>query len=182
MTTADEGDLERESVSAEADAVRRIAHELEMLDPRVASYLSGFALILARVANADLDICDEEIRRIESIVVECAGLPEAQAVLVVEIAKHRSRLCDAARTYDVTRRFRLNASRPQCRELIQCLYSVAGADGRVSDHEAAQIEQVAGELGFGRGELDSIQSGCERRHGYVRSLLLEESAPLPSPA
>jgi len=86
MNTADDGEFEPGPVSAEAEALRRIAHELEMLEPRVASYLSGFALILARVANADLDICDEETRRIESIVIECAGLPEAQAVLVVEIA------------------------------------------------------------------------------------------------
>jgi len=180
MTKAAGEDLDQDSVSTEADALRRIAHELEMLDPRVASYLSGFALILARVANADLDICDEETRRIESIIVECACLPETQAVLVVEIAKHRSRLADVAGTYDVTRRFRLNANRAQCRELLQCLYSVAGADGRVSAHEAAQIEQVAGELGFGRQELDTIQSGCEQRRGYVRSLILEDCVPSPA--
>lgn len=182
MTTTDGRDLEPGSVSetSEAEALRRIAHELEMLDPRLASYLSGFALILARVANADLTIRPEETRRIESIIVECARLPEAQAVLVVEIAKHRSRLCDAARTYDITRRFRLTASRAQCRELLQCLYSVANADGGISRYEAAEIEQVARELGFGRDELSAIQSGCEQRHGYVRSLLLEDCVPSPA--
>ena len=61
------------------------------LEPDRRRFLAGFAYVLSRAAHADLDISADETRLMEHIVTEIGELPEAQAVLVVEIAKHQSR-------------------------------------------------------------------------------------------
>ena len=42
--------------SEESGVVRRIAERLERLEPEAARHLAAFAYVLARVANADLEI------------------------------------------------------------------------------------------------------------------------------
>ena len=76
----------------DTETVRRIAAELERLPPDTAKYLAGFAYILARVAHADLDIDDSETREMERIATSLASLSEAEAALMVQIAKSQARL------------------------------------------------------------------------------------------
>ena len=62
--------------SGDTETVRTIVRELESLPPERARYLAAFAFILARVANADLEISDDEIRRMEQILREVGHLTE----------------------------------------------------------------------------------------------------------
>ena len=48
--------------SDSSSAIRKIADELSHMDPDKARYVASFAYILGRVAHADLEISDEEIR------------------------------------------------------------------------------------------------------------------------
>ena len=48
--------LPRSEESGETETVRRIAAQLDRLDPEMAKYLASFAYVLARVANADMKI------------------------------------------------------------------------------------------------------------------------------
>ena len=90
---------------AETQTVRRIVAQLEAMPPEQARFLAGFSYVLARAADADLTISDQETREMERIVVEHGHLPEAQAVLVVEMAKSSARLIGATEDYLVTREF-----------------------------------------------------------------------------
>ena len=67
--------------------VRRIAAELDRMEPERARFLASFAYVLARVAHADAEVSEEEVREMERWVRELGGLAEAQATLVVQIAK-----------------------------------------------------------------------------------------------
>ena len=67
--------------------VRKIVRALEEMEPDRARYVAAFAYLLGRVAHADLEISDDETRKMEDLVRRFGDLPEAQAVLVVEIAK-----------------------------------------------------------------------------------------------
>ena len=60
--------------SNDTETVRRIAGELERLPPEKARYLAAFAYVLARLANADLEIDASETEEMERIVGELAGL------------------------------------------------------------------------------------------------------------
>ena len=76
----------------DTDTVRRIVQEFDRLPPADARYVAAFAYILGRVAMADLAISPDETRAMERIVTERGGLPEEQAVIVVQMAKSQNQL------------------------------------------------------------------------------------------
>ncbi|KAB2967891.1 MAG: TerB family tellurite resistance protein [Thermoanaerobaculia bacterium] len=137
-----------ETGADDADAIQRIARALEALAPERARYLAAFAFLLGRVAHADLHISDAETGRMQAIVRELGGLPEAQAALVVEIAKSQNRLFGATEGFLVTRQLRASATPEECRHLLDCLCAVSAADGAISSVEERQIRQIASELGL----------------------------------
>jgi uncharacterized tellurite resistance protein B-like protein len=139
---------EREDASDDTETVRRIVAELERLDPAQARYVAGFAYVLSRAAAADLRISDEETEKMVEILQRLGHLSEEQAVLVVAIAKSRSRLFGGTEDFLVTRQFREISTADQRRELLDCLFAVSAADNSVSSAEEAQIRQIASELGF----------------------------------
>src|SRR5215510_9119242 len=72
---------------SDTETIRRIAAQLGELPMERRRFIGGFAYVLGRAANADLAITPDEVGHIERAVTEVGGLPEAQAVLVVEIAR-----------------------------------------------------------------------------------------------
>jgi uncharacterized tellurite resistance protein B-like protein len=139
-------------------SVRRIAAQLERLEPAAAKLLASFAYVLARVASADLTISEEETAEMERIVRSLAALSEGEAALVVQIAKTQSHVLGDTENYVVTREFRRIASREQRAHLLQCLYAVAAADGSISGGETSTILSIAEELGFTRPEANALRA------------------------
>lgn len=152
------GGPERDETNGETETVRRIAAQLERLDPGKAKYLAAFAYVLARVAHADLDIDESETAEMQRAIRELAHLSDSEAALAVEIAKSQARLLGGTENYVVTREFRNISSREQRAELLDCLYAVAAADGTISGVENAEIVAIAEELGFTRPELNAFRS------------------------
>ena len=150
------GKQERER--GDTASVRRIAAQLERLEPAAAKFLASFAYVLARVANADLAIVEEETVEMERIVRSLASLSEGEAALVVQIAKSQSQVLGDTENYVVTREFRRIASREQRAELLQCLWAVAAADGLIAGMESSVILSIAEELGFTRGESNALRA------------------------
>jgi len=134
------------AASADTDTVRKIAAALDRLEPARARYLAAFAYLLSRVAHADLQISPEETSAMEHIVMEKGGLPEAQAVLVVQMAKTQSVLFGGTENFLVTREFDEIASREDKLAFLGCLFAVSGADGTVSSAEETTIRKIASEL------------------------------------
>jgi len=148
--------------------VRRIAAELEQLPAEQARYLAAFAYVLARVAHADLEVSDEEIRRIELLVVHEGGLSTAQAALVASLARHQAVHFSGTEDYLVTRQFRELASREQCFSLVRCLYRVAAANGSISATEDTQIRQIALELRLTHPEVVGLRSEFKAQLAELR--------------
>jgi uncharacterized tellurite resistance protein B-like protein len=139
-------------IQTDSDTVIRIVRELDKLEPERARYLAAFAYVLSRVAGADLHISDVETGRMVEIVRRLGHIPDAQAVLVVEIAKSQNRLFGGTENFLVTRQFKEMATGDQRRELLDCLFGVSAADDAISGEEEAQIWQIATELGFSHPE------------------------------
>ena len=141
----------------ESEAVQRIAARLERLPPEESRYLAAFAYVLARIAQADLEIDAAETTEMHRIARELAGLSEAEATLVVEIAQNQARSRGGTQNYVVTREFRRISTRAQRGKLLQCLYAVAASDGVISIEESAEIVRIGEELGFTRAEVNSLR-------------------------
>jgi uncharacterized tellurite resistance protein B-like protein len=152
-----DGDPKPTRVDGETETVRRIVRELEQVEPERRRFLAGFAYVLGRAAHSDLDIAADETRLMEQIVVEIGGLPEAQAVLVVEIAKNQSQLYGGTEDFLVTREFAARASEEQRHSLVEACFAVVAADHQISAEEYAELTQIADELGLTREELNVIR-------------------------
>jgi uncharacterized tellurite resistance protein B-like protein len=138
---------------ADVDTVRRIGDALDKFPPEQARFIGTFALLLARVANADLEVTEEETRRMEQLVVEHAALSPAEAALAVEIAKGHQRLFGATEDYLASREFKKLSSRDDRLRLIDCLFAVSAADDEVSTAEENVIRQIANELSVEQDEF-----------------------------
>jgi uncharacterized tellurite resistance protein B-like protein len=143
--------------AGETETVRRIIRELEQLEPDQRMFLAGFAYILTRAAHADLDISTAESALMEQIVTRIGKLPEAQAVLVVEIAKHQSELYGGTEDFLVTREFKSRATDEQKRAAVAACFAVAAADHQITSDEYAELTQIADELDLSREELNVIR-------------------------
>jgi len=142
----------------ETETVRRIAGQLDRLPRDKARYLASFAYVLARVAHADLEIDASEVEEMERMVRDVAHLSDAEAALVVQIAKSQATHLGGTENYVVTREFRELATKEQRAELLQCIYAVAAADGTISGAETTEIQLIAEELGFTRPEANALRS------------------------
>jgi uncharacterized tellurite resistance protein B-like protein len=164
--------------ASETRTVRRIAAQLEALDPETARFLAAFAYVLARVANADLEIDADETQEMQRIVEEVGDLRPQEAALAVEIAKSaalaveiaksQTRLMGGTENYLVTREFARVASREQRARLLQCLYAVAAADGSISSTESGEITSIAQELGFAREEANALRAQYRDKLAVLR--------------
>ena len=128
--------------------IRDTLNRLEELNRESAGYLKTLAFILHRVAIADEEVCDEEVDRMEQILVDHASLSRAEAMLTVEIARHCDQIADCGCSYEASRRLRSSFEEGDGRRIHRFLESVAEADGRVRRSEVAQIRQIAAELGL----------------------------------
>jgi uncharacterized tellurite resistance protein B-like protein len=144
--------------SAETETVRKIAAELDRLPPEKARYVAAFAYILSRVARADLQVSDEETREMERIVQEKGGLPEEQAVMVVQMAKTQNVLFGGSENFLVTREFEKISTREQKIALLHCLYAVSAADRSISSAEDTTIRTIANELRLDHSDFVAVKS------------------------
>jgi len=138
--------------SGDTDTVRRIVSELDKLDANRARFLAAFAYVLSRVAGADQHVSEIETAKMIELVGRFGHLSEAQAVLVVEIAKSQNRLFGGTENFLVTREFRTIASDEERRDALECVLAVSAADEAMTPEEEAQIRQIASELGFSHEE------------------------------
>jgi len=161
---------EKKTIPADTDTIRRIVKALQSLDSDRARRIAAFAFILSRVANADMEISDEETRAMEKIVMDWGGLPEEQAVLVVQIARHQNILFGGTDNFIVTREFKDAASPEEKEELLHCLFAVSAADDSISAVEEGTISQIARELGVDHEEMIAIRSHYRDKRAVMKDL------------
>lgn len=160
------------SASADTETVRKIVAALERMEPGRARFIACFAFILCRVARADLQISPSETRIMERVVVERGGLPEEQAILVVQMAKTQNVLFGGTENFLVTREFNKLATHEQKIALLECLFAVA-SDAMISTVEDNEISRICSELQLTHDELVSVRMNYRDR----RSVLQKPTPP-----
>jgi len=142
----------------ETDTIRKIVGQLEALPIEQRRFVAGYAYILGRAAHADLVFGAEEVAAIEQAVVEVSGLPEAQAVLIVEMARNQAELYGATEDFLVTREFARTATLEDRQKLLRAAFRIGAADQSISSVESAELNSIGKELGFADAEVDAIRA------------------------
>ena len=161
---------EQNTPTGDTETVRKVVEALDQLEPERARFIAAFGYILGRVANADLKISPEETRAMERIIKERGGLPEEQALIVVQTAKTRTQMFGGTENFLVTREFSRIATREQKIALLDCLFAVAAADNGVSAIEDNEIRQITNELGLGHPDFIAVRSGWKDQLAVLKDL------------
>jgi uncharacterized tellurite resistance protein B-like protein len=159
--------------SSDTATVRRIVAELETLPDDRARHLAGFAYILGRAANSDSSISDDETALMERIVVEQGEIPEAQAVLIVEIAKQQERLFGSTEDYLVTRQWVDGATLDERLALLRCCFLVDAVDETISAEESAVLNEIANELLIDPATIARVRAEFTDRYAVVKAMRAE---------
>ncbi len=155
----------------DTETVRRIAGQLEALPVERARFLAAFAYILTRAAAADLDISHVESRAIEELVGQHGGLPDAQAILVAQIARNQSLLYGGTEDYLVTRQFRSLSTEEDRIALLRCCYLVGAADETITSAESDLLQQIAKELDLDRSAVNAIRTEFAPKLAAIQAML-----------
>ena len=139
--------------------MRRIVARLEAMPADQARFVASAAYTLARAANADMDISDEEITAIEGELQAHEGLDEPTAVLVAEMAKLQARTVGSTEDYVVTREFRNLASELQRISVLRACFAIAAVE---------RDDLRGGELGAQRDRARARPRPGDRQRGPRR--------------
>ena len=156
--------------AAETATARRIVARLDALPPEEARYLACFAYVMSRAAQADLDISDAETALMERFAVEYGGLDQAQAVLVVQMAKIQARTQGQTEDFVVTREFREISTVEQRLALIRCCFAIGAVDGTITAEEASVVNEIARELDVERDAVNAIRAEFHEQLSAVQAL------------
>ncbi len=156
--------------SGDTATVRRIVAKLESMPPEQARLIASAAYTLARAANADLEISDDETAAIERELQTTEALDEATAVLVTEMAKLQAKTVGGTEDYVVTREFKALADDAQRIAIVRACYAVMAANGTISAEETGTINEIADELDIDEEVLRSIRVEYHEKFSSVQQV------------
>ena len=159
--------LTAEREASGGDTIRRIAAELDRMEPDRARYLASYAFLLARVAHADHELTPTEVTAMEELVATKGAIPAEQAALVVQMARTQQQLFGGTDDFLVTRELEKSATYEQKLALVNCLFAVASADQRILTLEGNEIGRIARELKVEQADLSRLRASYRRFIGSV---------------
>jgi uncharacterized tellurite resistance protein B-like protein len=158
------------TLAADTATVRRIVAQLEALPPERARLLAGAAYVVSRAANADLSISADEVALMEQMLVERLEISEAEAVIVVEIARQQAFMFGSTEDYLVTREFKRVSTPEQRLGVMRACFQVAAANDEISSPETAVLNQIATELDIELADFDAIRAEHREQLSVVRAM------------
>jgi tellurite resistance protein len=159
-----------ETATGDTATVRRIVAALEAMPPERARLVASAAYTLARAAQADLDISDQETAVIEQALQERGALDEATAILVAEMAKLQARNVGGTEDYVVVREFAKLATDQQKQDVLRACFVVAAASGSISAEESAEVNQIANELALDAAVVSAIRADFHEQLSSVQAV------------
>jgi uncharacterized tellurite resistance protein B-like protein len=150
--------------------VRRIVSKLEAMPPEQARFVAAAAYILARAANADLDISNGETEAIEQELQTHESLDEATSVLVAEMAKLQAKTVGGTEDFVVTREFKAISTESQRVTILRACFAISAVNGSISAEENAVLKEIADELDIDDPTLNAIRSDYHEQLSSVQAI------------
>lgn len=120
-----------------------------------------WAALLSRVADADADFCPAEKSELVSLLKVASDLPDGDLEVVAE-TYGESGLSNLDLSI-LVREFSEFASQDDFTRLLEGLFSIAAADGKLLDSEVAVIRQITLRAGFTEHALVDAYQRCRAR-------------------
>jgi tellurite resistance protein len=162
--------LDAAVAAGETATVRRIVARLEQLPTDQARLVAAAGYTLARAAQADLDISDEETAVIEQELQGPGIIDEPTAVLVTEMAKLQALTVGGTEDYVVTRELAALATDEQKVRVLRACFAVGAANGTISAEESAVINQIGKELGLDAATVNKVREEFHDRLSSVQAI------------
>jgi len=159
----------KDTAAAATDGVQHILEGLEHLPAEQSRYVAAFAYVLGRAAHADRDISEQEMQRMQEVLVRIGGLQAEVATLAVQAAAHRNELFGATDNFVVTREFRDVSTIEQRRELLDGAFAITAADDSISSAEEATVRQIATELGFSDPDYLGVRAKWNNKRDVLKN-------------
>ena len=121
--------LDKASLDIEEDRLRKLS-------------LAGG--LMARVAHVDLEVTDDEYEAIVNALVTEWGISAEEATFVTEVAV--SEIGPEMDYYRLAREFFTSTDREEREKFLKILFTIANADGFVSNEETEEIRAIANSL------------------------------------
>jgi uncharacterized tellurite resistance protein B-like protein len=150
--------------------VRRIVSKLEAMPPEQARFVAAAAYILARAANADLDISNGETEAIEQELQTHESLDEATSVLVAEMAKLQAKTVGGTEDFVVTREFKAISTESQRVTILRACFAISAVNGSISAEENAVLKEIADELDIDDTTLNAIRGDYHEQLSSVQAI------------
>ncbi len=99
---------------------------------------------MARVAHVDLEVTDDEYKAIANSLITEWGMSTEEAAFVTEVAV--SEIGPDMDYYRLAREFFTSTDREERAKFLNILFSIANADGFVTNEEIEEIRAIANSL------------------------------------
>jgi tellurite resistance protein len=158
------------ATTGQTETVQHVVAQLESLPPERARLVASAAYTLARAAQADLDISDDEMAIIQDALQTRGALDESTAHLVAELVKLQARTVGGTEDYVVVREFAAIANDQQKQDILRACFLVSAANGSISAEESAEVNQIANELGLDPAVVSGIRAEFHERLSAVQAV------------
>jgi len=158
------------TTAGETETVRRIVARLEAMPADQARLIASAAYTLARAANADMDISDDEIAAIEAELQANEGLDEPTAVLVAEMAKLQAKTVGSTEDYVVTREFRNLATEAQRISVLRACFAIAAVNETISAEESSVLNEIGRELDLDPATVNAVRADYHEKLSSVQEV------------
>jgi uncharacterized tellurite resistance protein B-like protein len=106
----------------------------------------------------------------EKFAAQYGGLDDAQAVLVVQMAKLQARNDGQTEDFVVTREFRDISTPEQRLAVLRCCFAIGAEDGTITAEEASVVNEIARELDVDREDVNRVRAEFHEQLSAVQEL------------
>jgi uncharacterized tellurite resistance protein B-like protein len=121
-------------------------------------YVTGFAGLLGKVAYADMEISDDEIAKMRSVLGTTLRLQASQVESIINMLQKHSVQLFSIEDYRYVRMMNQVCDKEQKTELIEAMFAVASADDAVSSEEDSAIYVVSKGIGLSHKEFVTVRA------------------------
>ncbi|MCP4200112.1 MAG: TerB family tellurite resistance protein [Proteobacteria bacterium] len=121
-------------------------------------YVTGFAGLLGKVAYADMEMSDDEVAKMQSILSSTLRLRDSQVGLIVKMLQNHSVQLCSLEDYRYVRMINKVCDKEQKMELIEAMFAVASADESVSSEEDSAIYVVSKGIGLSHKDFVTVRA------------------------
>jgi uncharacterized tellurite resistance protein B-like protein len=134
-----------------------LSEHFSQLDERELKRVTGFSGMLGKISYADMNISEEEKERLRSIFRTTLNLDDAKSELLLSIlVEHRIQLF-TVEDYLYSRLINEVCDFQEKMGLVKAMFSVAAADGSISQEEDAAIFTAAKSIHLSHGNFISLR-------------------------